>query len=74
MPGPVTDPRAHALRDRFHAAYAAPDLPVPIESIAEDLLGLYVEEAEDLECSGLLVPAERRVVLRADEPPARRRF
>ena len=74
MAGPVTDPRAQALRDRFHAAYAAPDLPVPVEAIAEDLLGLYVEEAEELECSGLLVPAERRVVLRADEPPARRRF
>ena len=74
MPGPVTDPRAHALRDRFHAAYAAPDLPVPVEAIAEDLLGLYVEEVENLECSGLLVPAERRVVLRAGEPAARQRF
>jgi Zn-dependent peptidase ImmA (M78 family) len=74
MPGPVTDPRAHALRDRFHAAFAGDDLPVPVEAIAEDLLGLYVEEAADLECSGLLIPAERRVVLRGDEPPARRRF
>ena len=74
MPGPVTDPRAHSLRDRFHAAFAAPDLPVPVEAIAGDLLGLHVEEADELECSGLLVPAERRVVLRADEPPARQRF
>jgi Zn-dependent peptidase ImmA (M78 family) len=74
MPGPVTDPRAHALRDRFHAAYTAPDLPVPVESIAEDLLGLYVEQADDLDCSGLLLPAERRVVLRADEPESRQRF
>jgi hypothetical protein len=74
MAGPVTDTRAHTLRDRFHAAYSAPNLPVPVESIAEDLLGLYVEEAEELDCSGLLLPAERRVVLRADEPPARRRF
>ncbi len=74
MPGPVTDPRAHDLRDRFHGAYTAPDLPVPVDSIAEDLLGLYVEESDDLECSGLLVPAERRVVLRAGEPAARRRF
>lgn len=74
MVGPVTDPRAQALRDRFHAAYAAPNLPVPVEAIAEDLLGLYVEEAEGLACSGLLLPTERRVVLRADEPPSRRRF
>ncbi len=74
MAGPVTDPRAHALRDSFHAAYAAADLPVPVESIAEDLLGLHVEEADDLECSGLLLPAERRVVLRGGEPPSRQRF
>ena len=74
MPGPVTDQRAHDLRDRFHEAYAAPDLPVLVESIAEDLLGLYVEEDEDLECSGVLVPAERRVLLRGGEPPTRQRF
>jgi len=74
MAGPVTDPRAQALRDRFHAAFSAPDLPVPVQAIAEDLLGLYVEEADEVECSGLLIPAERRVVLRAGEPPTRRRF
>jgi IrrE N-terminal-like domain len=74
MPGPVTDPRAQALLDRFHEAYAAPDLPVPVEAIAEDLFGLYVEEADDLECSGLLLPAERRVVLRASESESRQRF
>ena len=73
MPGPVTDQRAHALRDRFHTLFVAPDVPVPVEAIAEDLLGLYVEE-DEIECSGLLLPAERRVVVRADEPPARRRF
>jgi predicted transcriptional regulator len=74
MAGPVTDPRAHALRDEFHAAFAATDLPVPVESIAEDLLGLYVEESAELDCSGLLLPAERRIVLRAGEAPARQRF
>jgi Zn-dependent peptidase ImmA (M78 family) len=74
MPGPVTDPRAHALRERFHAAFASPNLPIPVKSIAEDLLGLYVEEAKDLRCSGLLLPAERRVVLRAGESEARQRF
>lgn len=71
--GPVTDPRAHALRERYHRLFGAPELPVPVEAIAEDLLGLYVAEAEDLS-SGLLLPAERRVVVNAGEPPPRRRF
>jgi Zn-dependent peptidase ImmA (M78 family) len=73
MPGPVTDDRAHALRERYHALYSAPHLPVPVEAIAEDLLGLHVSRAE-IDCSGFLAPAERRVVLNAEEPPARRRF
>jgi Zn-dependent peptidase ImmA (M78 family) len=70
---PTTDPRAHALRAQFHAAYEAADLPVPVESIAADLLGLYVEQAE-IGCSGLLIPAERRIVVRAGEPQSRQRF
>ncbi len=70
---PTTDPRAHALRDRFHDAFDAEALPVPVESIAADLLGLYVEQNQ-IECSGLLIPAERRVVLRAGEPRSRQRF
>jgi Zn-dependent peptidase ImmA (M78 family) len=70
---PTTDPRAQILRHRFHGAFAAPELPVPIESIAADLLGLYVEEAE-IDYSGLLIPAERRIVLRAGEPQSRQRF
>jgi hypothetical protein len=70
---PVTDPRAHALRNRFHTAFVAEELPVPVEAIAEDLLGLHVEEGE-IPCSGLLLPADRLIVLRADEPPARQRF
>jgi hypothetical protein len=74
MAGPVTDARAHALRDQFHAAFAAPQIPVPVGSIAEDLLGLYVEDSDAIECSGLLLPAERRIVLRGGEPFARRRF
>ena len=43
---PVTDPRAHALRARFHAEFAADELPVPVEAITEDLLGLRVEDGE----------------------------
>jgi Zn-dependent peptidase ImmA (M78 family) len=73
MPGPVTDPRAYELRERYHERFAGEELPVPVEAIAADLLGLYVEEAE-IDCSGLLVPAERRVVLNAAEPEPRRRF
>src|SRR5206468_7342133 len=74
MPGPVTDARAHVLRERFHALYAAPELPVPVEAIAEDLLGLLIEEDDEMGVSGLLVPAEWRVLVNAAEPPARRRF
>ena len=71
--GPVTDPRAGVLRQRYHELFADPELPVPVERIAEDLLGLSVGEAE-LEVSGLLIPAERQIWLNAAEPEARRRF
>ncbi len=73
MPGPVTDPRAYELRERYHRLFAGAELPVPVEAIAEDLLGLYVEEAA-LDVSGLLFPAERRVIVNAEEPEPRRRF
>lgn len=73
MGGAITDPRADGLRERLHARYDAPKLPVAVEAIAEDVLGLLVEEGE-IDCSGILLPAERRIVLREDEPPARRRF
>lgn len=44
-----------------------------VESIAEDLLGLSVTEAE-LDVSGLLLPAERQIYVNASEVPVRRRF
>ena len=47
---------------------------MPVESIAEDLLGLAVGEREDLEVSGMLLPAERQIWLNASESPARQRF
>ena len=72
------EPRAHAIRERYLAIFGGPEFPVPVESIAEDLLGLRVEERW-LECSGMLLPAERRIVLNAEEgvggrndPPVRR--
>jgi Zn-dependent peptidase ImmA (M78 family) len=73
VPGPVTDERAYALRSRYHDAFGGTELPVPVESIAADLLGLLVEE-DEIDCSGLLLPAERRVVVRAGEPAPRQRF
>ncbi len=46
---------------------------MPVEAIAEDLLGLSVEERE-LHVSGLLLPGERRVFLNEGEGETRRRF
>jgi hypothetical protein len=74
------DPRAHALRARYLHTFGGAAIPVPVEAIAEDLLGLRIEESWDLgDCSGVLVPAERLIVLNAaeraggrNEPPLRR--
>ena len=67
VPTRYTEPRAHDLRDRYLATYGGDEIPVPVESIAEDLLGLRIE-ADDLgECSGMLRPAERLIVVNASE-------
>src|SRR5687767_7859338 len=73
------DPRAHEVRERYLALFGGEGLPVPVEDIAEDLLGLHIEESWDIDCSGMLLPAERRIVLNANErvggrndPPLRR--
>jgi hypothetical protein len=73
------EPRAHSVRERYVGTFGGPELPVPVESIAEDLLGLEVDERWDLDCSGMLLPAERRIVLNGNErvvgrndPPLRR--
>ena len=50
---------------------------MPVEAIAEDLLGLRVAESDDLEVSGMLLPAKREIWLsgrEAEESPGRRRF
>jgi hypothetical protein len=71
--GRYTDARAHALRARYVATFGGPDVPVPVESIAEDLLGLRIEERWGLgDTSGLLVPADRLIVLNAAEQAAGR--
>ena len=68
------DPRAHVLRERYLSLFGGEEIPVPVESIAEDLLGLAVDAVESLECSGMLLPSERRILVNADEPEERRRF
>ena len=60
-PSSYADPRAHALRDRYLRTFGGAEIPVPVESIAEDLLGLKIEERV-LEWSGMLLPAERTIV------------
>jgi Zn-dependent peptidase ImmA (M78 family) len=63
---------------RYHERFqGSPELPVPVEAIAEDLLGLSVGELEELEVSGMLLPEDRQVWLNAREAresPGRRRF
>jgi Zn-dependent peptidase ImmA (M78 family) len=68
------EPRAHQLREAYRATFGGDELPVPVEAIAEDLLGLAIEVRADLPVSGMLLPAQRLIVLRSDEPEARRRF
>ena len=46
---------------------------MPVEAIAEDLLGLRVERVA-MECSGMLLPAERRILVNAHEYEPRQRF
>jgi Zn-dependent peptidase ImmA (M78 family) len=75
LAGPVRDPRAAALLRRYHERFGGSlQPPVPIEAIAEDLLGLSVAESESLDVSGMLLPAEREVWLNATESSERRRF
>ena len=71
---PLRDQRADALRLRYHELYGGEELPVPVEKIAGDLLGLDVRETEDIEVSGMLLPARREIWLNATESEPRRRF
>ena len=72
-----SDPRAEHLLARFTAVFGASDGAVPVDALATDLLGLFVVESDDIEVSGLLVPATRYVYLNAREAresEGRRRF
>jgi hypothetical protein len=79
-PTRYTDPRAHELRDRYLTTYGGNEVPVPVESIAEDLLGLRIEERDLGECSGMLIPSERLILVNTSEamsgetPTRRHRF
>lgn len=68
------DPRAtRVLRDHLRIFPGDP-VPVPVEDLAEDLLGLRVRVHEGLGVSGMLVPAERLILVNASDLPERRRF
>lgn len=69
-----TDARAHELRARYVATFGGEEVPVAVRAIAEDLLGLHVEEVQLDGVSGLLYPPQRRILLNARDGEARRRF
>jgi hypothetical protein len=79
-PTRYTDPRAHELRAEYVATFDVDEIPVPVESIAEDFLGLRIEERDLGDCSGMLLPSERLIVVNAaeamagDTPIRRHRF
>ena len=79
-PTRYTDPRAHELRDRYLATFGGDEIPVPVESITVDLLGLRIEEDDLGDCSGMLIPSERLILVNAaeamsgDTPTRRHRF
>ena len=66
-PTRYTDPRAHDLRAEYLATFGGAEIPVPVESIAEDWLGLRIEEADLGDCSGILIPSERLIRVNASE-------
>ena len=47
----TSDPRAADLLARFAAAFDVPQHPVPVDSVACDLLGLMITETDDIEVS-----------------------
>jgi hypothetical protein len=79
-PTRYSDPRAHELRAEYLATYPVPEIPVPVESMAEDLVGHRIEERDLGECSGVLIPSERLILVNAaeatngDVPIRRHRF
>ncbi len=67
------EPRAHHIREQYHSVFGGDELPVPVHAIAEDLLGLAVEE-RNWTAQRAPLPGDRRIVLNADESAERRRL
>ena len=67
------DPRAEGLRAGYARVFGSCPVPVPVEAIAEDYLGLTLRSAP-MPVSGLLVVPRREVWTHDAEPMARRRF
>ncbi len=75
--GESADPKVAALLQRYFEHFPGPELPVPVDSIAVDLLGLTVDENDDLDISGMLVPSDHQIWLNgreARQSSGRRRF
>jgi IrrE N-terminal-like domain len=73
----TTDLQAADLLERYYGHFDADELPIPVDSIAVDLLGLVVEEDEALDVSGMLVPIDHQIWLNgreARQSSGRRRF
>jgi len=68
------DRRADALRVRFSEVFGDCPVPIPVEAIAEDLLGLAVLTGTALPVSGLLVVPRREIWVEASDTAMRRRF
>ena len=63
----ATAQQAAEVLERFHAQFSDVEIPVPVEAIAVDLLGLTVDEDDHIAVSGMLVPAERQILLNGRE-------
>jgi Zn-dependent peptidase ImmA (M78 family) len=71
------DRRAAALWRLYGRRFRDSSLPVPVDAIAEDLLGLRVAERDEITYSGMLIPWRREIWLNAAEArqsAGRRRF
>jgi hypothetical protein len=66
-PTRYTDPHAYELRERYVAAFGGDQIPVPVEPIADDLLGLRVEAHDLGECSAMLIPLAWLILVNASE-------
>jgi len=62
------DERADELRERYRAAFGGPEIPVPADAIAQDLLGLRIDYRRDLSCSGMLLPRSREILVNSATP------